>query len=43
MKCYKLNEKLNLNANKVSLDKKIEKFFKQIQTVLQNYINKRIN
>ena len=26
MKCYKLNEKLNLNANKVSLDKKIEKF-----------------
>lgn len=26
LKCYKLNEKLNLNANKVSLDKKIEKF-----------------
>ena len=24
-------------------DKKIEKFFKQIQTVLQNYVNKRIN
>ena len=26
LKCYKLNEKLNLNANKVSLDNKIEKF-----------------
>ena len=26
MKCYKLNEKLNLNANKVNLDKRIEKF-----------------
>ena len=26
LKCYKLNEKLNLNANKVNLDNKIEKF-----------------
>ena len=26
MKCYKLDEKLNLNANKVNLDKKIEHF-----------------
>ena len=26
MKCYKLNEKLNLNANKVNLEKKIERF-----------------
>ena len=26
MKCYKLNEKLNLNANKVNLEAKIEKF-----------------
>ena len=26
MKCYKLDEKLNLNANKVSLEKKIEHF-----------------
>ena len=26
MKCYKLNEKLNLNANKVNLDLEIEKF-----------------
>ncbi len=26
MKCYKLNEKLNLNANKVNLEKKIEKY-----------------
>ena len=25
MKCYKLNEKLNLNANKVNLERKIEK------------------
>ena len=26
IKCYKLNEKLNLNANKVNLNKKIEKY-----------------
>ena len=26
MKCYKLDEKLNLNANKVNFDKKIEHF-----------------
>ena len=26
LKCYKLNEKLNLNANKVNLDNKIERF-----------------
>ena len=26
MKCYKLNEKLNLNANKVNLEEKIKKF-----------------
>ena len=26
LKCYKLNEKLNLNANKDNLDKKIERF-----------------
>ena len=26
MKCYKLNEMLNLNANKINLDKRIEKF-----------------
>ena len=26
MKCYKLNEKLNLNANKVNLERKIEKY-----------------
>lgn len=26
MKCYKLNEKLNLNENKINIDKKIEQF-----------------
>ena len=26
MKCYKLNEKLNLNANKINLDNRIEKY-----------------
>ena len=26
MKCYKLNEKLNLNANKINLDNRIDKF-----------------
>ena len=41
-----LNEKQNVEKIIDSLtleDKKKEKFFKQIQTVLQNYVNKRIN
>ena len=28
MKCYKLDEKLNLNANKINIDRKIEKYQK---------------